>query len=139
MSRAAGKTETGHMYRLPLGEGLVFGRVLLDLSNLGFVAQVERVRGARGAKVFVGKNLESVEVTATFVSLAVRVRSGERLEGRVALDAVLGAEVLGFVLGAVNIGNLHVEKRAKGDTGGGRPTMQCSPATASVPRHHVCA
>jgi len=88
------------------------GLELCDFGLLVVVAEVEVGWGARWAQVFVGKLLEVVVRSATFVLVAHRVGgAGDVLNGWVSLNAVFGAEVLGVVGGAVNIDD--------GDGGGG--------------------
>merc|ERR1719487_148160 len=86
---------------LGIESGGVEGHGGLDLSLLGGVTEVEVLRSTGRSEVLLGESLEVLKGAATLVVFEV-VRIAV-LDGRIALDTVLAAEVL--VDGAVNIGD----------------------------------
>mmetsp|Transcript_8783 Transcript_8783/g.28987 ORF Transcript_8783/g.28987 Transcript_8783/m.28987 type:complete len:238 (+) Transcript_8783:934-1647(+) len=90
--------------RLDLGieGGLVEARLLVNELDLLLGAHLLVVGGALGAEVVVHVLHEVVELAAALVVIALGV-AREGLEGGVAADAELLAEVLGVIGGAVNI------------------------------------
>ena len=80
------------------------GQLLLLLDQLGlfFIAQFDVVGAAGRAEVLAREGVQSIEVTAALVGITERrSRTGEVLERRVTLDAILLAET--FLLRAVDV------------------------------------
>merc|ERR1719337_214383 len=80
------------------------GQLLLLLDQLGlfFIAQFDVVGAAGRAEVLAREGVQSIEITAALVGITERrSRTGEVLERRVTLDAILLAET--FLLRAVNV------------------------------------
>ena len=80
------------------------GQLLLLLDQLGlfFIAQIDVVGAAGRAEVLAREGVQSIEITAALVGITERrSRTGEVLERRVTLDAILLAET--FLLRAVDV------------------------------------